>query len=289
MNKTPHGIKRKKADEDSTTAMFLKLHLPSLPHVGLTVQPIFTVLAVKSIIEQRHGIPVCFQALYCDDLGLELEDSNTLQEENISHGSELSLVVRQETTKQIFVKTLTGKKVSFHIHASCPHELLKEIIQEREGIPPEQLAISLSTDYFVIIQEISINIQINLVPDFVLLNVSASALWSVEKIATIIASMQRVEQERIILIYKGEALDRHRTLSEYNINEGCTLECFRNTRTEVQIFVELLTGKIITFVCDIKDTIHEVEEKISRMEDISWPDLKLTYNKDFVRCYSHAA
>jgi len=231
-----------------------------------------------------------FQALYnCAERSKELSDLFTFHDYDLTFGGDLNLVVRQYMRKQIFVKTLTGKTFSFDIYDWTPDEELKKIIKDREGIPPEQLIISLNTESFVIIQEISTYITIKLVPDNVLFDVDASALWSVEKIATIIASMQRVEQERIILIYKGEALDRHRTLSEYHITEGHVLDCFVDTRTDVQIFVELLTRNIITFVCDIKDTNHEVEEKISRMADISWSDLKLTYNNNFVRCYSHVA
>ena len=79
---------------------------------------------------QFLGVPIKLQRLL---RGKELENGRTLSDYNIQKEFTLHLMLRLRGGMQIFVKTLTGKKISLEVEASDTIENVKAEIHKKEG------------------------------------------------------------------------------------------------------------------------------------------------------------
>ena len=63
-------------------------------------------------------------------------------------------------------------------------------------------------------------------------------------------------------MYAKELLEDDKTLSDYKLQDECTLHLWRVRGGSMRIFVRTLTGRIITLDVESDDTIEEVKYKI---------------------------
>ena len=248
--------------------------------ITVETEPSVNVQSVKVKIERKLGFPVDKQYLLFE--GKRLENGRPLCEYNIPTESVLYLV--PTSGMQIFVKTRTEKTISLETKPSDTILDLKEIIQNKEGIPADQQRLmfagkELEDQYtlsnYNIQNESTLHMLLRVrdgMPIFVKTLTGKTLTIKVEPSDTILVLKEIIQEKEGFpadqqrLMFAGKELEDQYTLSNYNIQNESTLHMLLRVRDGMPIFVKTLTGKTLTIKVEPSDTILVLKEIIQEKE-----------------------
>lgn len=120
--------------------------------ISIPTTPGCSVADFKKLVSDLEGIPI--NQIRIIFAGRQMEDDKTLNHFNVSHESQVHIVLRLVTNNgpliantdpnylktrlELFVKTLTGKTITLYCLPVTTIEEFKLLIQDKEGIPPDQ-------------------------------------------------------------------------------------------------------------------------------------------------------
>ena len=256
---------------------------------SLMVETTYTILTVKTMIQEKEGIPIDKQLLVY--LGVELKDKLTLRDYGVQAEGTLHLVPSSARTEEadldmpILVKTPTGKTITVYIDASDTIGKIKDrlqLMQFIQGIAAGQHNLMFKSRYLnnsCTVRECGIQqgdvLQLRCVIQiFVDIMIEQTIPLvvdpndTIKMVKTKIKNKEGIPLEQQILFLAGRKLKNNCTLGYYNIKNGSVIQLV--TPGKVACFPIFVITSKETFAVEVKgsDTVENLKVKIKEISSI---------------------
>ena len=261
--------------------------------IPVNVEASDTVETLKARIWDKERIQPQQQRFFFE--GKQLVGGRRLNEYNIKHESIVHLVLRVRGCMQLFVKTVTGRTITLEVEASDSVRVVKTKIEDKEGVPIHKqrlifagqiMSDEKSLSHYNVQRESCIHLVVTtdifvktLTGKTIHLQFMGSATVTVGSVKTEIYNKEGFPLHQQRLIFAGKHLvEDSQTLRDCSICDESTLHLVLSLRGSMQIFAKLPTGKTVTLVVEVSDTIENVKAKIQDKEGIPPDQQQLIFN-----------